>query len=83
MKRFFYQGEKILQVANLLFGDREDFDISDYAEYEELEIVLQDDGRFSVWGDYSDDAELLRDTHRDMDGKLPAAVALADEVVED
>ncbi|MGI5958062.1 MAG: hypothetical protein ACOX60_01420 [Massiliimalia sp.] len=83
MKRLFYKGDKILQAANLLFGEREDFDVTDYMEYEELEIVLQEDGRFSVWGNYQDDADLLRDTHRDMNGNLAKVAAMADEIIED
>ena len=46
-----------------------------------LEVVQQDDGRFSVWGNFAEDTDLLRDTRKDTQGLFAAVAALADEVV--
>ena len=50
---------------------------------QELEVVRQDDGRFSVWGNDKEDTDLLRDTHKDPQALFAAIADLADEVVLD
>ncbi len=83
MKRLFFQGERKIQAATLLFGQEENFDPENYRKYVELEVVLQDDGRFSVWGDLEDDADLLRDTKPDWRHVAPQLEQLADQVMEE
>lgn len=83
MRRLFFRGEHRFRAAELFFGGREDFRVEDYAPYLELEAVLQDDGRFSVWGNLPGDAVLLRDTRPDWHGVLHTALHMADEVVRD
>mgnify|MGYP000159575729 FL=1 len=83
MKRLFFRGERRFRAAELFFGDRPDFRVEDYVPYLELEVVLQDDGRFSVWGNLADDSELLRDTRPDRQGVMHLALHLADQVCED
>lgn len=68
-------------AVNGLFGGQKDFDPRRYETYEELEVVQQDDGRFSVWGNFAEDTDLLRDTRKDTQGLFAAVAALADEVV--
>jgi len=84
VERLWIRGLNQVKAAELLFGDQDDFDGEKYRYYEELEIVVQDDGRYSVWGNYTDDADLLQDTRRDSAGAVKRLLALADEIlVED
>ena len=80
MKRYFCRAHK-WDAVNGLFGGQKDFDPRHYEMYEELEVVQQDDGRFSVWGNFTEDTDLLRDTRKDTQGLFAAVAALADEVV--
>ena len=82
MKRYFFRVHK-QAAARGLFGGREDFAPRTYEKYGELEVVRQDDGRFSVWGNFEEDADLLQDTRRDAESLFSRIVDLADEVVED
>lgn len=67
MKRYFFRAHK-WDAVNGLFGGQKDFDPRRYETYEELEVVQQDDGRFSVWGNFAEDTDLLRDTRKDTQG---------------
>ena len=80
MKRYFFREHK-WDAVNGLFGGQKDFDPRRYETSEELEVVQQDDGRFSVWGNFAEDTDLLRDTRKDTQGLFAAVAALADEVV--
>ena len=51
MKRYFFREHK-WDAVNGLFGGQKDFDPRRYETYQELEVVQQDDGRFSVWAGY-------------------------------
>ena len=48
-----------------------------------MEIVVQDDGRYSVWGNLRDDSELLQDTRRDPERRVKQLLALVDEIAEE
>ncbi|HCA71325.1 MAG TPA: hypothetical protein DHW78_10370 [Ruminococcaceae bacterium] len=83
MKRLFFRGEHKFRVAEFFFGRRRDFCVEDYIPYVELEVVLQDDGRFSVWGNLPDDADLLQDTSHDPHHLVSKIFPLADEILEE
>ena len=82
MKRYFFRTHK-WDAINRLFGGQKEFDPHRYEKYTELEVVRQDDGRFSVWGNDKEDTDLLRDTHKDPQALFAAIADLADEVVLD
>ena len=67
-------------AAQLIFGDNEDFNPENYRRYQQLEVVVQPDGRYSVWGDYAEDADLLRDTKRDHKGVIEQLEVFADDI---
>ena len=83
MKRLFFTGKSVSRAAAAIFGGEKDFSPEKYAAYEEIELVVQEDGRFSVWGNLTDDAYLLRDTRRDTSGMAAKLLPLADNVVEE
>ncbi len=83
MKRLYFMGGHKRAAAALLFGEQEDFQEEDYQKYQELEVVLHQDGRFSVWGNLTEDADLLRDTKPDKQGVIAKLLPLADEVLEE
>ncbi|MDD3260655.1 MAG: hypothetical protein PHU79_01900 [Oscillospiraceae bacterium] len=83
MKRLYFRGEHKYRAAELLFSDSPTFRVEDYTPYEALEIVWQADGRYSVWGDLPNDADLLRDTCRDPRHLVQMALPFADEAVEE
>lgn len=83
MKRLLFRGEHKFRAAELFFGDKPRFQVEDYVPYKELEVVWQDDGRYSVWGDLDDDAVLLQDTTHDPRHLVPHTLPLADEVLEE
>ena len=80
MRRLYFCGEHKFRVAEL-FGSRPRFRAEDYTPYQKLEIVWHDDGRYSVWGDLEDDADLLRDTCPDPHHLVKRTLPLADEVL--
>ena len=79
MRMFFREGG-ITMAAQLIFGDNEDFNPENYRRYQQLEVVVQPDGRYSVWGDYAEDADLLRDTKRDHKGVIEQLEVFADDI---
>ena len=83
MKRYFYRGAKVLETAKTLFAEKKEFRVEDYKKYQELELVVQDDGRFSVWGNYQEDSDLLQDTRKDPLGLIGKIIRQADEVIDD
>lgn len=83
MKRYFYRGAKVLTTAKALFAEKKEFRVEDYKKYQELELVVQDDGRFSVWGNYQEDSDLLQDTRKDPLGLIGKIIRQADEVIDD
>lgn len=84
MKRYYFGGGKVIVAARELFGWREDYRDEMYARYTSLEIALQPDGRFSVWGNLGEeDADLLRDTRPDSQNLLARVLGMADEWAEE
>lgn len=83
MKRLLFRDEKRITAARILFGEEEDFHPHVYEKYTELEVVVQDDGRYSVWGNLTDDADLLQDTRRDMQNRTAKLEPLADFCIEE
>ncbi|WOC31594.1 MULTISPECIES: hypothetical protein [Caproicibacterium] len=83
MKRLLFHGEHKFRAAELFFHDKPRFRVEDYIPYIALEVVWQDDGRFSIWGDLDDDAVLLQDTSHDPRHLVEHALPLADGVEED
>ena len=83
MERMWIRGVNRLKAAELLFSAIEGFSVDTYRKYDELEIVVQDDGRYSVWGNLRDDSELLQDTRRDPERRVKQLLALVDEIVEE
>lgn len=67
-----------------MFQEKKNFDLNRISNYSELELVLQDDGRFSLWGNLPQDSHLLQDTRKDPRGLVKEAALLADEIrIED
>lgn len=83
MKRLIFTGAHIVPAAKILFAGDDRYAPSMMARWPELEVTVQDDGRYAVWVNLLDDAELLRDTGPDPDGRIPRIAALADEVLTD
>ena len=81
MERIWIRGVNQLKAAELLFSYKENFSPEEYRKYKELEIVVQEDGRYSVWGNFHDDSDLLQDTRKDPDNRVKQLLALADEIV--
>lgn len=65
MKRIFFKGDSQREIIKLLFGNQEDFSWQKYAAYREIEVVVQEDGRYSVLGNLQEDSDLLQDTRKD------------------
>ena len=83
MKRIYYQGRGLEEAASVLFGQKDNFSAEDYRRFDQLELVVQDDGRFSVWGDRGDKAELLRDTAADPHGIVEHLTPYCCEIRQD
>lgn len=84
MKRYYFGRNKVILAARALFDWQEQYRDETYARYTGLEIALQPDGRFSVWGDLGEeDADLLRDTKPDSRNLLAQVLGMADEVTEE
>lgn len=80
MKRLFFRGKNQMRAAEIFFSDREEYCSSDYEKYTELEVVVQEDGRYSVWGNLEDDADLLQDTRKDSQNLVSKILLWADEI---
>ncbi|HIZ55045.1 MAG TPA: hypothetical protein H9671_02435 [Firmicutes bacterium] len=83
MQRLIFRGDRRADILTAIFGNEEDFNLDRYAIYEEIEIAVPEPGKFSVWGNYPDDADLLRDTKKDLSGLLGRITDLASEVWND
>ena len=53
------------------------------ARWPELEVTVHHDGRYAVWVNLMDDAELLQDTIPDHKNLVRQIADFADEVIED
>ena len=84
MKRSYFGKSKTVLAARALFDWKEGYRDETYARYDSLEIAVQDDGRFSVWGNLGEeDADLLRDTKPDARNQLAQVLGIADEISEE
>lgn len=83
MKRLIFIGRHIVPAAQLLFADDDRYTPQQYAKWPELEVTVHEDGRYAVWVNLIDDAELLRDTRRDTTHVVERLAPYVDEIIED
>ena len=83
MKRLICIGEHIKQAAKVLFAEDDRYTPQMAARWPELEVTVHHDGRYAVWVNLMDDAELLQDTIPDHKNLVRQIAGFADEVIED
>lgn len=83
MKRLIFIGEHIKQAAKVLFAEDDRYTPQMAARWPELEVTVHHDGRYAVWVNLLDDAELLQDTIPDHKNLVRQIAGFADEVIED
>ncbi len=83
MKRLIFIGEHIKQAAKILFAEDDRYTPQMAARWPELEVTVHHDGRYAVWVNLMDDAELLQDTIPDHKNLVRQIADFADEVIED
>ena len=83
MKRLIIMGKHIVPAAQLLFANDDRYTPKQYAGWPELEVTVQEDGRYAVWVNLLDDAELLQDTRHDHDQIVAKLAPYVDEIVVD
>ena len=83
MKRLIFIGEHIKQAAKVLFAEDDRYTPQMAARWPELEVTVHHDGRYAVWVNLMDDAELLQDTIPDHKNLVRQIRGFADEVIED
>ena len=83
MKRLIFIGEHIKQAAKVLFAEDDRYTPQMAARWPELEVTVHHDGRYAVWVNRMDDAELLQDTIPDHKNLVRQIAGFADEVIED
>lgn len=83
MKRLIFIGEHIKQAAKVLFAEDDRYTPQMAARWPELEVTVHHDGRYAVWVNLMDDAELLQDTIPDHKNLVQQIAGFADEVIED
>ena len=83
MKRLIFIGEHIKQAAKVLFAEDDRYTPQMAAQWPELEVTVHHDGRYAVWVNLMDDAELLQDTIPDHKNLVRQIAGFADEVIED
>lgn len=83
MKRLIFIGEHIKQAAKILFAEDDRYTPQMAARWPELEVTVHHDGRYAVWVNLMDDAELLQDTIPDHKNLVRQIAEFADEVIED
>ena len=83
MKRLIFIGEHIKQAAKVLFAEDDRYTPQMAARWPELEVTVHHDGRYAVWVNLMDDAELLQDTIPDHKNLVRQIAGFADEVSED
>lgn len=83
MKRLIFIGEHIKQAAKVLFAEDDRYTPQMAARWPELEVTVHHDGRYAVWVNLIDDAELLQDTIPDHKNLVRQIAGFADEVIED
>lgn len=83
MKRLIFIGEHIKQAAKVLFAEDDRYTPQMAARWPELEVTVHHNGRYAVWVNLMDDAELLQDTIPDHKNLVRQIAGFADEVIED
>lgn len=83
MKRLIFIGEHIKQAAKILFAEDDRYTPQMAARWPELEVTVHHDGRYAVWVNLMDDAELLQDTIPDHKNLVRQIAGFANEVIED
>lgn len=83
MKRLIFIGEHIKQAAKVLFAEDDRYTPQMAARWPELEVTVHHDGRYAVWVNLMDDAELLQDTIPDHKNLVRQIAGFVDEVIED
>ena len=83
MKSLIFIGEHIKQAAKVLFAEDDRYTPQMAARWPELEVTVHHDGRYAVWVNLMDDAELLQDTIPDHKNLVRQIAGFADEVIED
>ena len=83
MKRLIFIGEHIKQAAKILFAEDDRYTPQMAARWPDLEVTVHHDGRYAVWVNLMDDAELLQDTIPDHKNLVRQIAGFADEVIED
>ncbi len=83
MKRLIFIGDHIKQAAKILFAEDDRYTPQMAARWPELEVTVHHDGRYAVWVNLMDDAELLQDTIHDHKHLAQQVAGFADEVIED
>lgn len=83
MRRLIFIGEHIKQAAKILFAEDDRYTPQMAARWPELEVTVHHDGRYAVWVNLMDDAELLQDTIPDHKNLVRQIAGFADEVIED
>ncbi|MCD8356225.1 MAG: hypothetical protein LUE11_06600 [Clostridia bacterium] len=83
MKRLIFIGKHIVTAAQILFAGNDRYTPQQYARWPELEVTVQDDGRYAVWVNLLDDAELLQDTKKDSGHLVQKLAPYVDEIIED
>lgn len=83
MKRLIFIGEHIQQAAKILFAEDDRYTPQMAARWPELEVTVHHDGRYAVWVNLMDDAELLQDTIPDHKNLVRQIADFADEIIED
>lgn len=83
MKRLIFIGEHIKQAAKVLFAEDDRYTPQMAARWPELEVTVHHDGRYAVWVNLMEDAELLQDTIPDHKNLVRQIAGFADEVIED
>ncbi|MDO4286818.1 MAG: hypothetical protein Q4C40_03750 [Eubacteriales bacterium] len=83
MKRLIFIGRHIIPAARILFADNDRYTPQQYASWPELEVTVQEDGRYAVWVNLLDDAELLQDTKKDTGHLVKQLDPYVDEIIED
>lgn len=83
MKRLIFIGEHIKQAAKILFAEDDRYTPQMAARWPELEVTVHHDGRYAVWVNLMDDAELMQDTIPDHKNLVRQIAGFADEVIED
>jgi hypothetical protein len=83
MKRLIFMGKHILPAAKILFKGKDTYTEQQMAQWPELEVTVQDNGRYAVWVNLIDDADLLQDSKPDTQNIVSYLEQMADEVLLD